>query len=72
MGINVEVFPEQKKMGQQYSVAEAKNIPWGIIIGSDEAETQTVTLKNLKTRQQWEKISVTEAAELIKQNPQQP
>ena len=64
-GINVEVFPEPKKMGQQYAVTEAKSVPWGLLIGSNEAEKNLVTLKNLATREQFNMITVDEAAEKI-------
>lgn len=64
-GINVEVFPEPKKMGQQYAVTEAKSVPWGLLIGSNEAEKNLVTLKNLATREQFNMITVEEAAEKI-------
>jgi histidyl-tRNA synthetase len=63
--IAVEVFPEAKKMGQQYAVAEAKSIQWGILISSEQAKTQTLTLKNLKTREQTENITVEQATKLI-------
>ena len=64
-GINVEVFPEPKKMGQQYAVTEAKSVPWGLLIGSNEAEKNLVTLKKLATREQFNMITVEEAAEKI-------
>ena len=64
-GINVEVFPEPKKMGQQYAVTEAKSVPWGLLIGSNEAEKNLVTLKNLATREQFNMITVEEAADKI-------
>ena len=64
-GINVEVFPEPKKMGQQYAVTEAKSVPWGLLIGLNEAEKNLVTLKNLATREQFNMITVEEAAEKI-------
>lgn len=50
-GIAVEIFPEEKKMNQQYALAEKKNIKWGILVNSDDEEKSTVTLKNLKTRE---------------------
>ncbi len=64
-GVNVEVFPEAKKMAQQYAVTDAKSIPWGILIGSNEAEKNVVTLKKLATREQFENLSVEEAAKII-------
>ena len=64
-GVKVEVFPEAKKMSQQYALTDAKGIKWGILIGSNEAEKNTVTLKNLETREQFVEISVDQAAEKI-------
>lgn len=64
-GINVEVFPDAKKMGQQYAVTEAKNVPWGILIGTNEAEKNVVSLKNLATREQFNDLTVEQAAEKI-------
>ncbi len=66
-GVAVEVFPEAKKMGQQYAVTDAKGIKWGILIGSNEAEKNVVTLKNLATREQFENLTVEQAAEEIKE-----
>lgn len=66
LGIAVEVFPDAKKMGQQYALAEAKSIPWGITISSEEAEKSLLTLKNLKTRELTEHITSEKAAEIIK------
>ncbi len=44
--IACEVFPEERKMGQQYSWAEKKGIRWGIQMAGDGE----ITLKNLETR----------------------
>ena len=52
-------------MNQQYAVTDAKGIKWGILIGSNEAEKNAVTLKNLVTREQFAEISVDEAAKII-------
>lgn len=64
-GINVEVFPDAKKMGQQYAVAEAKCIPWGILIKEEDARNGTLTLKNLLNREQFEGLTAEQAAEKI-------
>lgn len=64
-GIAVEVFPEAKKMNQQYAVTDAKGVKWGIIIGSNEAEKNVATLKNLKTREQFTDLSVEQIADKI-------
>ncbi|MCR5724286.1 MAG: histidine--tRNA ligase [Treponema sp.] len=64
-GISVEVFPDAKKLGQQYAVTDAKGVKWGILIGKDEARAGKLTLKNLKTREQFVGYSVAEAAAKI-------
>ena len=65
LGVNVEVFPEAKKMGQQYALAEAKSIHWGILIESGDVDSNTVTLKDLTNRKMYNSITVEEAAKLI-------
>ena len=64
-GVAVEVFPDAKKMAQQYAVTDAKGVPWGILIGAGDAEKNVLTLKNLGTREQLSGISADEAAEKI-------
>ena len=71
-GIAVEVFPDAKKMGQQYALAEAKNVKWGIIISTEDADKGLLTLKNLQTREQNEHINAETAAEIILKAKQQP
>ena len=67
-GINVEVFPEAKKMNQQYNVTEAKCIPWGILMNKDEIAKGTFTLKNLKNREMMADMTAEKAAEVILKN----
>lgn len=50
MGLFCEVFPEPKKMPQQYSWAEKKAIRWGLSIEEING-TLEFTLKNLETRE---------------------
>lgn len=64
-GISVEVFPDAKKLAQQYAVAETKGVAWGILIGKAEAEADTLTLKNLATREQLAGLTAEDAAEKI-------
>lgn len=64
-GVNVEVYPEAKKMNQQYNVTEAKNVPWGILVSAEEKEKGTFTLKNLKDRSMYADQTVESAAKLI-------
>ena len=60
-GVSVEVFPEAKKMNQQYALAEAKSVLWGIFVAADGK----LTLKNLKTREQTEGLDPADAAAAI-------
>lgn len=50
--INVEVYPDSVKMKKQFSYADKKHIPFVILIGSDEIESNNLTLKNLNSGDQ--------------------
>lgn len=67
-GINVEVFPDAKKMGQQYAVTTAKGVKWGVMIGEEEIASGTITLKNLLNREMTSGLTAQKAAEIIKAN----
>ncbi|WP_428329722.1 histidine--tRNA ligase [Mucilaginibacter sp.] len=47
--INVELYPAGAKLKKQLDYANNKNIPFTIIIGSDEIESGLLTLKNMQT-----------------------
>ena len=64
-GAAVEVFPEAKKINQQYAVAEKKDIPFGIFVDKEQAAKNVVSVKNLKTREVRENISEQKALEYI-------
>ena len=64
-GAAVEVFPEAKKINQQYAVAEKKDIPFGIFVNKEQAAKNVVSLKNLKTREIQEDISEQKVLECI-------
>ncbi|MDE5898847.1 MAG: histidine--tRNA ligase [Treponemataceae bacterium] len=65
-GVAVEVFPEPKKMAQQYAVASAKRVPWGIFVSAEDAERGTMTVKNLSDRSQAQGVSAADAAAMIR------
>lgn len=52
--IACELYPEKVKMEKQFKYADKKNIPFAIIIGSDEMENKTCMVKNLKKGEQEE------------------
>lgn len=51
-GIAAELYPEPAKMKKQFSYADAKKIPYMVIIGSNEVETGIFQLKNMITGEQ--------------------
>ncbi len=65
-GIQTEVYPEPTKMKKQMGYADAKNIPFVAIIGSDEIETGMVMLKNMQTGEQKQVVAEALADELNK------
>ncbi len=65
-GVSVEVFSENKKINQQYTLLEKKGVPFGIVIYEDQASQNVLTLKNLKTREQFENITIEKAVEILK------
>lgn len=51
-GISVTVYPDTAKMKKQMTLANAEHIPFVAIIGSDELDAGTITLKNMTTGEQ--------------------
>ncbi len=64
-GLAAEVYPESKKLGVQFKYAEAKDIPLGIIVGTDEVASDTVNLKDLNNRENFEGLEWNAAREKI-------
>lgn len=64
-GISCEVFPDAKKIGQQYNVTDKKGIKWGILMNSENAKQGVFVLKNLETREQFENCTVEQAVKII-------
>ena len=51
-GISAEIYSSSAKLKKQMSYADDKNIPFVILIGSEEMETGLLSLKNMKTGEQ--------------------
>ena len=64
-GISCEVFPDAKKITAQYTMAEKKGIPFGLLIKEDDVTKGVITLKNLQTREQFDSISLEEAISIL-------
>ncbi len=63
--INVEVFPEKKKLSQQFIFAEKKNIPLGIICGKDERSRNVFSVKDLRKRKSYDDQNSESGIQLI-------
>jgi len=61
-GVACEVFPDAKKMQQQYAWAEKKSIAWGVTPSADGR----IGLKNLLTRETLADLSPADAAKAIR------
>jgi histidyl-tRNA synthetase len=51
-GISSEIYPDQKKIDKQLDYANNKNIPFAIIIGSEELKTGKYGIKDLRSGNQ--------------------
>jgi len=52
-GINTELYPDPTdKLDKQFKYADKKSIPFAIVVGEEEVKNNTVTLKNLSSREQ--------------------
>lgn len=50
--INAELYPEATKLKKQMKYANARNVPYVVLIGSEEMASGQLTLKNMKTGDQ--------------------
>ena len=57
--ISVELYPAAAKLKKQMSYADAKNIPYVVLIGSEEMQEGQLTLKDMQSGQQ-EKLAIAE------------
>lgn len=63
-GINTELFLTNKKIKAKFKYADKLNIPFVVVIGEDEIANNTVSLKNMKTGEQFQ-VSIEEAINLV-------
>lgn len=64
-GFNCEVYPDSSKLKKQLNYANAKGIPFVILLGSEEMQTGQLTLKNMQTGEQ-DKQSIEEILAKLK------
>ncbi|MBP5712352.1 MAG: histidine--tRNA ligase [Prevotella sp.] len=51
-GVRTEIYPDAAKMKKQMSYANAKEIPFVVLVGENEMNTGKLTLKNMTTGEQ--------------------
>jgi histidyl-tRNA synthetase len=64
-GIPAEVYPEKRRLAAQFAYAEKRGIPLGVICGEEEQARGTVNLKDLRSRQSWDGLTLPEATARI-------
>ena len=64
-GVRVDVFPENKKLGQQFAVAEKKGIPTALFVDDEDLETGHVKVRTLASRNNSGPLLLDSAAKLI-------
>ena len=67
-GLHVDLYlPEGKKMGVQFKYAELRHIPFALTCGSNEHDAGKVTLKDLRSRETRQMVTLDEAVKTIKE-----
>jgi histidyl-tRNA synthetase len=66
-GIPAEVYPDKKKLSVQFAYAEKKGIPLGLVCGVDEERAGTVGLKDLRSRESYDGLTISAAIEKAKE-----
>ena len=64
-GLSCEVYPEAKKLAAQFSYAEKKRVPIGIICGQDEHSRGTINVRDLRSRESFNDLSIDAGIEQI-------
>jgi histidyl-tRNA synthetase len=64
-GINTELYPDADKMKKQMNHANKRNIPFVVLVGEEEVNSNTYTLKNMVSGEQF-KVSFTELLNHLK------
>lgn len=64
-GINADLYPSAAKMKKMMKYANARNVPYTVIIGSNEAETGQLSFKKMETGEQ-DKLTIEEVIEKLK------
>ena len=66
-GLRCEVYPENRKLPQQFKFAEKKGIPAAVICGPDEAAEKVMNVKNLQSRESFDRLALPEAVRRVRE-----
>jgi histidyl-tRNA synthetase len=62
--LRVDVYPEADKLGKQFKYASSRHVPFVAIVGDDERQKATVSVKDLRSGAQ-ETVPRAQAASFI-------
>lgn len=62
-GVAAEVYPEKKKLAVQFAYAGKRGIPLALVCGEQEAKAGVVGLKDVRSRQSFDGLSLEAATE---------
>ena len=51
-GVRAELYPEASKLGKQFAYADARQIPYVVIIGEEERQKQGMQVKDMRSGEQ--------------------
>ena len=63
-GIKAELYPDAAKMKKQMNYANRRNIPFVVLVGEEELNTESFTLKNMESGEQ-QKLQFNELIEVF-------
>ena len=64
-GIRVDVYPEAGKIPLQFKYASSRNYPFVAVVGDDERQNRTVTVRHMRSRKQ-DTVARAEVCEFLK------
>lgn len=66
MGLKIEVYPEVVKPKKSFAYANARGYKYVIVLGSEEQEKQTCSLKDMESGEQWNHLKLELLVEKLK------
>jgi histidyl-tRNA synthetase len=55
MGLRVDIYPEAAKMNKQFKYANARKVPYTVVLGPEEINQGVYALKDMRSGEQWQK-----------------